>query len=168
MRGHEHGVLGRDTCRNRLADHPVDVARVGDVLGIAIVRAEGDAPRAVLLHQRQQRVQVARHRRLADEQPHPGPQALAPLLHRERFVVRVDAGGRVCLELAPEESGRMPVDMASTVERELLEFAGSTGDDAGEVHHLRETEHPAPAHQRLEVTRRQRSPRRLERRRGHA
>ncbi len=123
MRGHEHGVLGRDPGRNRLAHHPVDVARVGDVLRIAIVGAERDAPRAVLLDEREERAQVPRHRGLADEQPHPGAQALAPLLDGERLVVRVDARGRVRLELRSENAGRMAVHVPRAVERELLELA---------------------------------------------
>ena len=55
MRGHDDRVLGSDAGRDRLAHHAVHVPRVGDVLRVAIVGAEGDAPGAVLLDERQQR-----------------------------------------------------------------------------------------------------------------
>ena len=47
-RRHHDRVLRRDPERDRLAHHPVDVAVLGDVLGIAVVGAEGDPARAVL------------------------------------------------------------------------------------------------------------------------
>ena len=168
MRGHQQCILGSDTRRDGLANHPVHVSRVRDVLRIAIVRAERDAPRPELLDERQERSQVARHRRLADQEPHARAQPFAPLLDRQRLVVGVDAGSRIRLELAPQQSGRMPVHVLRSVERELRELVRRAGDDAGEVHHLREPQHSASAHQRLEVARRERSARRLERRRRNA
>ena len=69
---HEHSILGRDACGNGLPNHAVHVSFVRDVLGIAVVRAERDPGRPVLLDERQECMQVARHRRLADEQPHAG------------------------------------------------------------------------------------------------
>ena len=62
----------------------------------------------------------------------------------------------------------MPVCVRRTFERELLELGRIAGDDAGEVHHLGQADHAAAAQETLEVTGRQRSARRLERRRGHA
>ena len=162
MRGHDDGVLGSDAGRDRLAHHAVHVPRVGDVLRVAIVRAEGDAPGPVLLDERQQRSQIPRHRRLADEKPHPRSQAFATFLDRERLVIGVDAGRRVRLEVASEQTGRVPVDVPRAVECELLELGGRAADDAGEVHHLREPEHPPAAHERLEIAGRQRPARRLE------
>ncbi len=167
-RRHEHGVLGRDAGGYCLAHHAVDVPRVGDVLGVAIVRAERDAPRPVLLDERQERLQVPRHRRLADEQPHPCADALAAFLDRQRLVIRVDARGRVRLQVAPHEPGRVAVHVLRTLDRELRELSLRAGDDAREVHHLAETEDPSPPHQRLEIARRERAARRLEGRGGHA
>ena len=167
-RGHEHGVLGRDAGRHCLAHHPVDVARVGDVLGVAIVRAERDAPGPVLLDEREERPQVPRHRRLADEQPHSYADALAAFLDRQRLMIRVDARGRVRLQVAPHEPGCVAVDVLRTLDRELRELSLRAGDDAREVHHLAETEDPSPPHQRLEIARRQSAAWRLEGRGGHA
>ena len=74
MRGHERPrPPGATPARDRLANHAVDVPRVGDVLRVAIVRAERDAPGSVLLDEREQRAEVARHRSLADEEPHARP-----------------------------------------------------------------------------------------------
>ena len=98
----------------------------------------------------------------------PGAQPLAALLDRERLVVGADPGRRVRLELLAEDAGRVTVDVLGALERELLELGRVAGDHAREVHHLGEPEHAAPAHQRLEVARRERPPRRLERGRGDA
>ena len=73
VRRHDDGVFRRDSGSDGLAHHPVHVPGVGDVLGVAVVRAEGDAPGAVLLDEWEQRPEVACHRGLADEQPHSRP-----------------------------------------------------------------------------------------------
>ena len=52
VRRHEQCVLGCDSRCHGLANHSVDVARVGDVVRVAVVRAERDAPRSVLLDER--------------------------------------------------------------------------------------------------------------------
>ena len=90
-RGHDERVLGRRSLRHGLAHHRVDVAVLGDVLGLAVVRAEGEPVRPELLDERQERGEVARGRGLADEHPHARAQALAALLDREALVVGADA-----------------------------------------------------------------------------
>ena len=167
-RGHHERVLGRDAGADRVAHHPVDVAVLGDVLGVAVVGAEGDPARAELVHERQQRLQVARHRGLADQEPHPGAQPLAALVRGQRLVVGADARRRVRLQLLAEEPGRVAVDVGGALERELRELARAAADDAGEVHHLGEAEHAAATHQRLEVAGPSGAAWRLERRRRHA
>ena len=86
-RRHQQSVLGRDPGGDRLPHHPVDVAVVRDVLRVAVVGAERDPARAELLRRAAGGAQVARHRRLADQEPHPGTQPLAALLDRQRLVV---------------------------------------------------------------------------------
>ena len=135
---------------------------VGDVVGIAIVRAERDAARPVLGDQRQQRMEVPRHRRLADQEPHPRPQPLPAFLHGERLVVGADAGRGVRLERRAEHAGRVAVDVLGAFELELRELGGVGRDHAREIHHLGEPEHAPPAHQRLEVAEREWPPGRLE------
>ena len=117
---------------------------------------------------RQQRVEVARGRRLADQQPHPGAQALAALLRRVRLVVGADPGRRVRVQLLAEHARRVAVDVRRAVEPELRELALVARDHAGEVHHLGEPDHAPPAQQPFEVARRELAPRRLEPRRRHA
>ena len=165
-RRHDERVLGRDAGRDRVAHHRVDVPVVGDVLRLAVVGAERDPRRPVLGEQRQQRVQVARRGRLADQQPHPGAQPLATLLERGGLVVGADAGGSVGVQRLPRTPGAWPSTCRASAElRELVLVAG---DDAGEVHHLGQAEHAPPPQQRLEVAGRERAARRLEARRGHA
>ena len=97
---------------------------VRDVLRVAVVRAEGDPARADLVHERQEVEEVPRHRRLADQEPHPSAQPLPALLDRQRLVVRLDARGRVGLELLAEYPGGVPVDVLGAFEQELLELPG--------------------------------------------
>ena len=162
--GHQQGVLGCDSGRNGLTDHAVDVTIVGDVLRVTVVGAKRNPRRAVLLDERQQVAQVPGHRGLPDQEPHARPDPLAALLHRQRLVIGVDAGRRICLEALAGQTGCVAVDVARTFEPELLELGRQAVDDAGEVHHLGQPEHPASAHQRLEIAACERPPRRLERR----
>ena len=52
--------------------------------------------------------------------------------------------------------------MRSSGELELHQLALVSGDDAGEVHHLGQPEHPAAAEEALEIARQKRATRRLE------
>ena len=98
-------------------------------------------------------MQVARHRGLADQEPHPGPQPLAPLLRGQRLVVGADPGGGVGVQRLPEHPGRVAVDVHVDRERELLELVLVARDDAGEVHHLGQAEHPLSPQEAVEVAR---------------
>ena len=80
-RQHERG-LGRNAECDRVANDRVDVPVGGDVLGLAVVGAEGHPLRAVLDRERRERLQVPRRRRLSDEQPHAGAEPLSSLLDR--------------------------------------------------------------------------------------
>ena len=110
---HQDRVRRVDSRGDRVAHHAVHVAVVGDVLGVAVVGAERDPVRPVLAHERQQRLQVARHRGLADEEPDACAKALAPLLDRQHLVVRADARGGVRLQRLAEHAGRVPVDVVA-------------------------------------------------------
>ena len=140
----------------------------GDVPGLAVIGAERDPPGAELVHQRQQRVQVPGARRLADQQPHARPQPLAALLLRRRLVVRSDPGGGVRLQSAVEHARGVAVHVLRSLQAQLRELVRITGDHAREVHHLGQAQHASAAQQALQVSRGERSPRRLESRRRHA
>jgi hypothetical protein len=129
------------------------------VLGLAVVGTERDPRGTELTREGDQRLQVACRRGLADQQPHSRPQPLAALLDRERLVVRVDPGRRVGVEGLADDSGSVSVDVSRARERELRELVLVAGDDAGEVHHLCEADHTAPAQQSLEVAGREWPPR---------
>ena len=161
--------IGRvDALGDRVADERVHVPVGGDVLRVAVVRAERDPVRAELPRQRDQRVQVAGARRLADQEPHAGPQPLAALLDRRRLVVGADAGRGVGLERRPAHPGSVAVGPLGAGQRELRELGRVAGDHAGEVHHLGQPDHPPAPQEPLEVALVQRPAGRLELRRRHA
>ena len=58
-RAEHERVLGSNPERDRVPDDRIDVAVVGDVLGLAVICAERDAVGVVLLHQRQQGAEVS-------------------------------------------------------------------------------------------------------------
>ena len=113
-------------------------------------------------------MQVPRRGRLADQQPHPGTQAFAAFLGRERLVVGANPRSRVRLQVAAEHARRMSVDVVAARDGELRQLALGAGDHAGEVHHLGKPDHTAPPQQALQVSGRERASRRLERRRRDA
>ena len=168
MRGHRQRVRGRDAERDGVAHDRVDVPVLRDVLGLAVVGAEGHPVRPELRDERDQRAQVARGGRLADEEPEAGSEALAALLDGERLVVGADPCGGVRLQRVPANARRVPVDPLRTVDGELRELCRIAADDAGEVHHLRQPDHAPAAQEALEIPGRERPVRRLELRRGHA
>ena len=72
------------------------------------------------------------------------------------------------LSAFPSTPGACPSAWLRAVERELLQLGRIAGDDAGEVHHLREADHAPATQEALEIPGRQRASRGLEGRRGHA
>ena len=122
VRGHDDGILGSDPGRDRLAHHAVDVPVSAMSSGSRSSVQKAMRPGPYSSTSGSSAEQVPRHRRLAHEEPHPGSEPLAALFDRECLVVRVDARGGICLELAPEDAGRVPVDVTRAVERELLEL----------------------------------------------
>ena len=168
MRCHRQRVLRTHAEPDRIAHDRVDVPVLGDVLRLSVVGAEGHPRRPVLEHERRERAQVPRGRGLPDQEPHPGPQSLQPLLGRGCLVIRADSRRRVGLELAAENAGRVAVDVVGALDGELGELARRARDHAGEVHHLREPDHPAASEQRLQVTGVEWTSRRLEPRRRNA
>ena len=167
-RGHQERVRRLDPGGDGVSHHPVDVPPVDDVLGVPVVGAERDPAGTVLLDEREERRQVSRHGRLAHQEPHACPKPLPPFLDGEHLVVRPDPRGRVRLQLLPEDAGRVTVHVGRTVQRELVELGRVAGDDAREVHHLGEPDHPPPAHQRLEIPEPEGPSRGFELRGGHA
>ena len=141
---------------------------IDDVVGIAVVGTERDLRGAELLHERRERDEAARHRRLSHEEPDSRAQPVAAFLERQGLVVGADARRCVRIQLAAGERGCVTVDMAGAAQPELRQLARVAGDDAGEVHHLAEPEHPVARHQRLEVGVGERAARRLEGRGRHA
>ena len=86
-----------------------------------------------------------------------GVSSLAQLLADVR-----DPGGRVRLQVAAENAGRMPVDVTYALDLQLRELVRIARDDARVVHHLGEPDHPATAKEPFEVPGRECPARRLE------
>ena len=139
--------------------HLVDVALAVEEVGLAVVGAERAVLRPVLADHRQQRAQVARVRRLADQHPHAATALLQCLGRRERLVVRGDPGRDVGVQSGAHHAGRMAVDVRSDHPRQHL---GVAGDDAGEVHHLGHAERSRMAQDRAHLVRPERPDRGLE------
>ena len=169
VQGCHHERIGRvDALGDGVADERVHMPVGGDVLRVAVVGAERDPARAELARERDQRVQVACAGRLADEEPHAGPQPLAALLDRRRLVVGADAGRGVGLKRGPADSGCVTVGALGAVQRELRELRRIAGDHSREVHHLGQPDHPPPPQEALQIALGQRAAGRLELRRRHA
>ena len=77
-------------------------------------------------------------------------------------MVRADSGGGVGVQLLTEDARRVAVHMRRPGESELRQLGGVAGDDAREVHHLGDAEHPPAAEEALEVAISERAARRLE------
>ncbi len=168
QRRKQQRVLGRDALGDGLAAHLVEVALAHQEVGLAIVRAERAALGSELPHQRQQRMQVAGVRGLADQ--HPGALAtlLQGLLVGRRLVIRADSGGQVGVQRVAAHARGVAVDVRRAAQVELAQLGRIAGDHGREVHHLGDAQGvPAPQH-RLEVAHRERPSRRLERARGDA
>ncbi len=131
---------GIEAPRDRAAQDRVEVAVVEQGRGVAVVRDEGAAVGGGGGDERQERVEVAGGRALADHHGQAAAQLRARLLQPGRFVVGADAGGGVGVERGPDEAGRVAVDRqaAGAGRGELRQHVGVGGEDAGEVHHLAE------------------------------
>ena len=114
-RGHHERILGGHAECDCLTDDRVDVTVLGDVLRLAVVRAEREPVRPELGDERHERLQVAGDRGLADQHPHADAQPLAALFERVRLVIGADAGGRVRLQVLAEHSRRVAVDVLGTL-----------------------------------------------------
>ena len=128
QRGHEQRVLGRDAFRPRSGG-----TSRRDALRGPACRAPGRPSRtrvlgAVAADEFEQRAQVARVGRLADQRP-ATPPLLQRLLPRRRLVVRPDAGGHVGVERAAGDARSVPVDVL--VEPTFSSTAGSPAMTAG-------------------------------------
>ncbi len=91
--------------------------------------------------QRRQRVQVLRHRALADQHGHALADLLQRFLGRRGLVVGADAGGEIAVEIESAHERRVAVDMTVGEGRDLGEAGRIAREDAGKVHELRKPDH---------------------------
>jgi hypothetical protein len=95
-----HGVHRVDAGADRPPHQHVDGPLGEQVVRQAVVGDEADPVGVARRHERQQRVEVARHRALAHHEEGAGGELLAPLGEAGALVVRADAGGEVGLQVA--------------------------------------------------------------------
>src|SRR5690606_5004737 len=120
------------------ADRGIEVTFLGDVERVAIVGAQRDERRGVLVEDFGQGVEILADRPLADEDGHALHQLFAGLAGGGRLMVGADAGGEVTVELEIGEQGGVAVDVTALEGLQLGYDAGVGGEDAGVVHHLGE------------------------------
>ena len=142
--GHLHGGDGVRPQGDGLFHHVVDMPFFQQVAGVLVVAAE-HAPLGVFVAQQgHQRLQVLGGGTLPDHDE------LAPLqlgdgvVQVVAFVVGVDAGGDVGVEIVAHQVRRVAVDLlvVGLGGHDLLHRLVVPGDDAHEVHHLRQTLDP--------------------------
>ena len=126
----------RAAAGDQRADHVVEMPLLGDVERVAVVGAEREEGRGLDREQVAQRLEVLRHRALADQHGH----ALADLLQRlvgaGRLVIGADAGRQVAVEVASAQQRRMTVDVAIGEALELRGAARIGGKHPWDVHEL--------------------------------
>jgi len=164
-RDRRHGI---ETGADRQSHERVDRSVAEKLPGHPVVGRERAAPRGVLVHRREHVDEVPRVGRLAQEHGHAEPQLLARLRRRDGFVIARDARAHVRLEVGAGEPGDVAVQRPPREGADLGEHVLAPGQDAGEVHDLREAEHARVLRERDEVRRVQPRPGRLHRRRRHA
>ena len=166
QRRHEQRVLRRHPLRHRLTAHRVEVPLAHERVGLPVVRAERAVLGAVAAHELQQRAEVARVGRLAEQDPQPAPALLQRLLPGGRLVVGADARRGVGVELPAGHPRRMAVDVR--VQGDLGQHGRVPGDHRREVHHLRDAQRPAAGEDARHLPCAERPLRRLQRAGRHA
>ncbi len=140
----------------------------GDIERVPVVGAKRHERRGVLVEHFGERMQILRHRSLADQDGHALRELLTRLARRGRLVVGTDARGKVGVELAAGEERRVAVDMAVPEGDELVERRRVAGEHAGKIHELSKPDHFWMVGERHEVGGGKRGAGRLERRRRYA
>ncbi len=142
--GHLYRHDGVHALTDGLPDVEVDVPLLQQVAGMLVVAAEHAAVRVLLRQQGQQGLQVPGGGTLPDHDK------LAPLQLGNgvggvrAFMIGVDPGGDVGIEVIPLQTGGVAVDLlvVGLGGYDLLDDLGVRADDAWIIHHLRQSLHP--------------------------
>ena len=113
-----------------------------DGLGLAVVAAEQASPAVLGGDALDEVAQVVARRSLAQQDVDPPGDAVPQLLDRAAFVVRVDQGRRIGVELEALDGGAVSVDQLSGSFRghQFVQDAVGCRDDTGVVHELPQAE----------------------------
>jgi len=140
---------------DRQSQEVVDVALVEEVLGVAVVGAQGAARQGGRRDHGQQVDKVFGSRTLAKKNPHPAAQLLHRLVGGQALVVRTDPAGDVGIEPPASESRSMAVHRPPGECVELGVDLRIAEHRSRNVHHLGQPQHPRLAGQGCEIRRRQ-------------
>ena len=138
-RGAEN-VEERDAVGHSSSAKPVDVAH-HEVVGMFVVAAEHAGLRR-FMEQGPEFLEIFRRGAFADEDFLPEGELFPRLVDLKAFVVRLDSGGDIFLEVFAAEAGGVSVDPFAVLLGDLDFFhdLGVAVDDPGEIHHFREVE----------------------------
>ena len=136
QRGQDEGVDLTDTGLDGELDAVVEVPHLEQCVGLAVIATESDVVGAVRQHGGDEVTKVLTGRSLADEDPHALTAFLLGLYELGAFVVGLDAGRKIRIEMGAREPGRVTVDPATAGGGDTGQHFGVTGDDAGKVHDL--------------------------------
>ena len=140
-RGENERVLDANPGLHGETDAVVDMTLVQESVGFAIVRAERHACGSVANNGRDQGCQVARRGSFAHEDPHSLPPLLLGFFEFGAFMIRLDPGREVRVELAPHNAWGVAVDAPSAGRGDLRQHLWVARDHAREVHDLGDSDH---------------------------
>ena len=145
---------GIGTHADSLPADVVDVALFQQIVGMLVIGAEHAAVEILGgFDQRKQRLQIPGSSTFADHDELTQTELAHGIFFIGTFVVGVDTGRNVGIEVLVLQSRRMAVDLLVVCLR-CDDFGNSFAvgiDDAGEIHHFRKTQHPAMGEEAVDI-----------------
>ena len=164
-----HGDDGVYPRANGAADNIIHVSPFQQVIGVLVVGAEHAVGVIFRREERQKRVQIPGGGSLPNHDILSAAQLRYGVLDPETLVVGVDPGGNVGVERVAGQFRGVAVNLLVVAlgGHNLFEYLCVRADDAGEVHHLRETLHAVVGVKGINGAEVQRRPRLVQRRGGY-
>ena len=152
MTCHLDGNDGIGAAGNGFPNDVVDVTAPQKIKRVLIVCGKHAAGVILLIEQRQKRPQIACGGALTDHNKLTELQLFQRILVGAAFVVGVDAGGDVGIEISTGKLGSVPVDLfvVCLACQYLADDGRIAVDDANIVHHLRQPQHTGVLVQRVD------------------
>ena len=150
--GHLDGDNGIDAAGDRFPDDVIDVAALQQIQRVLIIGGEHTPGIILLVQKRQQRPQVFGGGALPDHDELAEPQLFQRVLAAAAFVVGVDTGGNIGVEVGAGKLRGVAVDLfvVGLAGQDLADNVGVAVDDTDVVHHLRQPQHAGVVVQRVD------------------